>query len=153
MIISIPRYHSLKKIVVKNIAGINNLFGNFPFSLIVLWYLMRIFGYDIARVTSNCLVIVLHKLTNTSSLLKLIRLLLQTGKSPLGGELSQTPLWCGWITTACSPQFGQLEWSWFLSVGRQTDTDFSVSERFRGFLLFLCSEVQNINVRRPPWGG
>ena len=45
----------LEKVAVKFVAGMTNLVGNSLFSLIVLWSLMRGFGYGIALVASNCL--------------------------------------------------------------------------------------------------
>ena len=88
--------------MLKFIAGITNLIGNPPFSLIVLWSLMRSFGDGIARVASNCLTNFFLELKNPSSPSRGICLLTQTGQSPSGRDQVRSSLKGVRIPTACS---------------------------------------------------
>ena len=59
----IPRYPIFENVTLKFVAGINNLVGNSPFLLIVLWYLISKFGDRISRVVSDCLTKLSDELT------------------------------------------------------------------------------------------
>ena len=76
----------------------------------ILWWF-----FDTGFLASQGIVsqIVPIELTNPSSIFQFIHSLLQTGKSPPGGEQRQTPLIGGGRPTAFSIQFGLIKWSWF----------------------------------------
>ena len=122
---------------VKFVAGITNLVGNPPFSLIALWSFISNFGYRIAHVASDCLTKYSSWTENPIFIFFVTCSHLQTGLLTSVGERVQPPFKGGHGPTIFSLRFLLLLWNWFCLSEHRLIRIFQFLKDFVDFSGFL----------------
>ena len=149
----IPRQPIFEKVAVNFVVGITNLVGNSPFSLIVLWSLIKKLGEgslsSLAIVSQNFPL----ELTVPSSLFPINSLRFQIGLPLSRVALGLPPSICGQIPSVYNLQSVLYLWSWSYLLERiqiRISSVFGECHRFPLFLhLFLDFSADNGNEDMP----